>query len=105
MYIYNRMICIMQRYVRILREALTSIVFSLLDILKMCPSLDLYLARENLADSGPVIIPYGVIDRIFITLYGIITGSLSANYSCARCDEHHSEAVKSVFLFVNLNRK
>ena len=27
-----------------------------------------------------------VLNRLFITFYGIITGLLSANYSCARCN-------------------
>ena len=41
-----------------------------------------YFARENLADSGSVIIPYNMVtNRRFITLYGIITGSLSAKFS------------------------
>ena len=44
----------------------------------------LYLAHEQSADSDPVIIPYMVINRRFTALYGIITGSLSAYYSCAR---------------------
>ena len=44
----------------------------------------LYLARENLADNDPVIIPYMVVNRWFIALYGIISGSLSANYSWAK---------------------
>ena len=44
----------------------------------------IYLARENLAHSDLVIIPYMVINIRFITLYGIITGSLHANYSPAR---------------------
>ena len=62
----------------------------------------IYVACENLADcnpviipwqlhtvtmttahSGPVIIPYMVVNRRFIILCGIITGSLSANYSWA----------------------
>ena len=42
------------------------------------------LAHENLLNSNPVIIPYMVLDIRFITLYGIITGSLSAIYSRAR---------------------
>ena len=33
----------------------------------------LYLARENVADSYPVTIPYKVLNIRFITLYGIIT--------------------------------
>ena len=37
-----------------------------------------YLAHENLAESDPVIIPYKVINSIFTTLYGIITGLLPA---------------------------
>ena len=45
----------------------------------------LYLAHEQSADSDPVIIPYMVINRRFTALYGIITGSLSAYYSCATC--------------------
>ena len=35
-------------------------------------------ARVKLVDSDPVIIPYMVVNRRFINLYGIITGSLSA---------------------------
>ena len=38
----------------------------------------LYLAHENMADSDSVNIP---VNRQFTTLYGIITGSLSSNYS------------------------
>ena len=44
----------------------------------------LYLAHEKLADSDPDMIPYKVMNRMLITIYGIITGSLSANYSYAR---------------------
>ena len=44
-------------------------------------NIELYLASENLAGSDPMVIPYMVVNRQFITLYGIITGSLSANYS------------------------
>ena len=46
---------------------------------------ELYLARENLADSDPVIKPRMVVNRRFIALHRIITKSLSANYSSARC--------------------
>ena len=45
----------------------------------------LYLAVSDpvtLVDSDPVIIPYMVVNRRFIALFGIITGSLPANYSC-----------------------
>ena len=45
--------------------------------------LELYLDRENLADSDPVIIPYKVVKVRFIALYGMITGSLSAYFSRA----------------------
>ena len=45
----------------------------------------LYLTYKKLAGSGPVIIPYKEINRLFITLFGIITGSLPGNYPCARC--------------------
>ena len=44
----------------------------------------LYLAHKNLADSDPVIMPYKVVNIRFMPLYGVITGSLSADYSCAR---------------------
>ena len=37
-----------------------------------------------MADSSPVIIPYKVINPMFTAIYDIITGSLSAYYSCAR---------------------
>ena len=43
----------------------------------------LFLTRENLAESDPVIIPYMVVNIRFITLYGIISGSLFADYSYA----------------------
>ena len=43
-----------------------------------------YLAHENLAESDPVIIPYKVINSIFTTLYGIITGLLSVKFSGVR---------------------
>ena len=39
---------------------------------------DIMLCRIDLEDSGPVIIPFLVVNRQFITLYGIITGLLSA---------------------------
>ena len=42
---------------------------------------DLYLSREN---SDPAIMPYKVVNLRYITLYGIITGSLPDAYSCAR---------------------
>ena len=44
----------------------------------------LYLARKNLTDSDPVIIPYKVLNIRFMTLFGMITRSLYANYSCAK---------------------
>ena len=44
----------------------------------------LNLARNILADSDTMIIPYKVINRIFTTLYGIITGSVSADFSRAK---------------------
>ena len=37
----------------------------------------------TLADGDPFIIPYKVVNRRFTTLFGIITGSLPANCSCA----------------------
>ena len=44
---------------------------------------------KKLADShGPVIIQYKVVNIRFITLNGIITGLLSAYYSCARCKSY-----------------
>ena len=43
----------------------------------------LYLAHNKLAENGPVIMPYKVINRIFTTIYGIIIWSLSAFYFCA----------------------
>ena len=36
-----------------------------------------YLICENLADSDPVIIPYKVLSRQFVTLYGITRGSVT----------------------------
>ena len=39
-----------------------------------------YFARTNVADSDPLILPYMVTNIRFISLYGIITGSLSAKY-------------------------
>ena len=45
---------------------------------------ELYLAHEKLADTDSVIIPYMAMNWRFITLYGIITGPLSAYYSCGR---------------------
>ena len=41
---------------------------------------EFYLARDKYSDSDSVIIPYKVINCIFSTLYGIITGSLSAYF-------------------------
>ena len=46
------------------------------------------LARENLANSYPVIMPYKVINHLISTvynIYGIITGPLTAYYLCAKC--------------------
>ena len=43
----------------------------------------LYFAHEQQAKSDPVIIPYKVVNIRLITLYGIITGSLSAYYQRA----------------------
>ena len=42
------------------------------------------ICTRKVGDSDPVIIPYKVINRIFTPLFGIV-GSLSTNYSCARC--------------------
>ena len=39
---------------------------------------------RRVGDSGPVIIPYKVINRLFNTLYGKITVPLSAYYSRER---------------------
>ena len=44
----------------------------------------LYLTHEKKADSDPVIIPYKVMNNILTTLFGIITGYLSAKFSRAR---------------------
>ena len=44
----------------------------------------LYLAHEQLSDSGPAIIPYKVMTRLFTTIYGIITGLMSAKLLRAR---------------------
>lgn len=41
-------------------------------------------AHEYSADSDPVIMPYKVVNEQFISLHGIITGSQSAKFSCAR---------------------
>ena len=41
------------------------------------------IVYEQTADCDTMIIPYKVINRTFTTLYGILTGSLSAVYSCA----------------------
>ena len=43
-----------------------------------------HLAHENLAETYPLIIPYMVVNNLFITLYSILTRSLHANYLCAR---------------------
>ena len=39
---------------------------------------EVFLAQEYLAECDPMIIPNKVINLIFTTLYGIITGPLSA---------------------------
>ena len=44
----------------------------------------LYFPRENLADRDSAIIPYKVLNRRDITLYGIIEVSLSADFLYAR---------------------
>ena len=43
----------------------------------------LYPAHKNSADIELIIIPYKAINHILITLYGTITKSLSADFSCA----------------------
>ena len=67
-------------------------------------SFDLYsldLARENLARSDPVIIPYRVINVRFKTLYGIITESLSAMRCIDLRMSAHYELVKLDFKISN----
>ena len=82
---------IISHFLLILLFQLNSYLYKNSCVLKLihceyCNSLSiLYLAREKLADSDPVIIPYKVINRMFTTLYGLISGSLSAYYSWARC--------------------
>ena len=49
-----------------------------------CRQAILCLGLENLAEGVPVITPFKEINRIFTTLYGIITSSMTVNYSCAR---------------------
>ena len=44
----------------------------------------LHLAHENLADTEPVIIPFKIVNILFTALYGIITGSLPADYLCVK---------------------
>ena len=39
--------------------------------------------HDSSADSDPVIIPYKAINHQIVALYAIITGKLSAYYSCA----------------------
>ena len=60
---------------------------------------DVYLAHKKSAASDPVIIPYKVIKCIVIILFGINTGSLSTNYSCAK---YNSSKAKSLNLYSNL---
>ena len=43
-----------------------------------------HLAHEQLADSDPAIIPYKVMNRLFTTIYGLITGTLPAKFLQAR---------------------
>ena len=46
------------------------------------PGPGIYLTRENMAGSNPVIIPYNkVVNRRLITLYGIIIWSLLPYFS------------------------
>jgi len=60
-------------------------LFRSLDELNRTQATNLYLARENLADSNPAIIPWYKVENIrFLTLYGMITMPLCTNYSCAR---------------------
>ena len=58
----------------------------------------IYLARESLAGSNPVIIPNKVMNRPYTTLFAIISGSLPAkflreNYSFNRFLFCHCNAV------------
>ena len=54
-------------------------------------SLVIYLAHKQLADSDPVIILYKVVNRPFIALYGIITGScLKYNFTWQEKTSHSS---------------
>ena len=46
-----------------------------------------YTSRTDI--EGPMIIPCKVYKRLFTTLYGIITGSLTAYYSCTRCNRRY----------------
>ena len=48
-------------------------------------SLDtIWATHEKLADSDSVIIPYKAVNIKLMALYGVINGSLSSDYSCAR---------------------
>lgn len=69
-----------------------------------CRPRELHLVRENLVDSDPSIIPYKLVNRRFMTLYGIISGSLSANYSWARYTMNWNVFVWFIFITENIIR-
>ena len=73
-------------------EFVTDAGVELLGNMQALRSLDLsgiiFLCRDNLVDSDPVIIPYKVVKRRFMPLSGIITGLLSAYFLRASYNEY-----------------
>ena len=65
----------------------------------MAADVKLHSSRKNLAGSDPVIIPYMILKWRFITLYGIITGSLSAKYEWARYKMWTNSLCWKIFTF------
>ena len=50
-----------------------------------------------------MIIPYKVVNILFITLYGMIIVSLSANYKCARCSVNDGFNINSSICLISSN--
>ena len=63
--------------IKILKCPINSSVYNLSQITTHVSDL----AHEKLMKSEPVIIPNKVLNHLFATFYGIITGSLSAKFS------------------------
>ena len=62
----------------------------------------LYSAHKKLADCDHIVIPYKILNRRFIALYGIITASLSTYFSRARYNESMKTLLGMIIRIVNL---